>query len=123
MIQLVGKLARGAQIDIQFFDDMDRQTNGTGLVHDRPFNRLTDPPGCVSGEAETAFRVEFFHCANQTEVTLFDQIQQCQTAVAVAAGDFHHQPQVAFNHAAAGRHVTAQSTPRKIDFFLCGQQR
>ncbi|CAI1138595.1 Uncharacterised protein [Serratia proteamaculans] len=123
MIQFMRKLARGAQIDIQFFNNVDRQADGTGLVHDRPFNRLPDPPGCVSRETETAFWVKLFHCPDQTEVTLFNQIQQRQAAIAVAAGDFHHQPQVTFNHSAAGRHVTAQCTPRKINFFLCGQQR
>ncbi|EIS68455.1 hypothetical protein YPPY66_4142, partial [Yersinia pestis PY-66] len=40
---------------------MDRQTDGTGLVHNRPFNRLANPPSRVSGKTETAFRIKLFH--------------------------------------------------------------
>lgn len=33
---------------VQLFHDMNRQANGASLVHQRTFDRLTDPPCCVS---------------------------------------------------------------------------
>ena len=97
----MGQLARGTQIDVQLFNNMDRQTDRTGLVHDRPFNSLADPPGRVGRKTEPTFRVKLLNGADQAEVTFFNQIQQRQTTIAVTTGNLHHQTQVAFNHATA----------------------
>lgn len=47
----VGALLYGeekcSQVNVQLLYDVNRQTNSTGLVHNRPFNRLANPPGCV----------------------------------------------------------------------------
>jgi hypothetical protein len=83
--------------------------DGPGLVHDGPFDRLANPPGRVGRKAKTAFRVELLHRPDQTEVTLFDQVEQRQSAVDVAPGDLHHQAQVAFDHATPTVFITLAS--------------
>lgn len=47
VIQLMGQLTCGSQVNVQLLYDVDRQTNRTGLVHNRPFDRLANPPCCV----------------------------------------------------------------------------
>lgn len=47
VVQFMGQLACGSQVNVQLLYDVNRQTNSTGLVHNRPFDRLANPPGCV----------------------------------------------------------------------------
>ncbi|ABE08562.1 hypothetical protein UTI89_C3110 [Escherichia coli UTI89] len=47
VVQLMGQLTCGSQVNVQLLYDVNRQTNSTGLVHNRPFDRLANPPGCV----------------------------------------------------------------------------
>ncbi|MCY1380199.1 hypothetical protein D9M69_679970 [compost metagenome] len=76
MIELLGQFASGAQVDVEFLDHMNRQTDGSSLIHDRPLDGLANPPGGVGREAETTLGVELLDCTDQSEVALFDQIQQ-----------------------------------------------
>jgi hypothetical protein len=59
VIEFLGQFARRAQVDVQFLDHVNRQANGAGLVHDRPLDRLPDPPGGIGGKTETALGIEF----------------------------------------------------------------
>ena len=122
MIQLLSQLTRSAQVDIQLFYHMNGQTNGTGLIHDRPLNGLTNPPGGIGRKAEAALRVKLLHGTDQSQVTLFDQIQQRQAAIDIAAGNLDHQAQVAFDHALATCRITLLRQTRKMDLFFRSQQ-
>ena len=75
MVELLGQLPRGTQVDVELLDHVDRQADGAGLVHDRPFDGLANPPGRIGRETETALRIELFYRADQTEVALFDQVE------------------------------------------------
>ncbi len=122
MIELLGQLASRPQIDIQLLHHMDRQANRAGLVHDGPLDGLPDPPGRIGRETETTFRVEFLHCTDQPQIALLDQIQQGQAAVDIAPGDFHHQSQVAFDHALAPRRIAFLRKAREVHFLFGGQE-
>ena len=122
MIQLLGQLPGGAQIGVELLDHMDREANGAGLVHQRPLHGLANPPGGVGGEAVAQFGIEFFHGADQAQVTLFDQVQESEAAIDVATGDFHHQAQVGLDHVASGFLVALLDQARVVDLFLCGEQ-
>ena len=122
MVQLLGQLARGAQVDIEFLDHMDGEANGTGLVHDRPFDGLADPPGGVGGEAEAALGIELFHRADQAQVALFNQVQQGQATVDIAPGNFHHQAQVALDHPPPGSLITLDRQTGVVLLLVGGQQ-
>ncbi len=50
MIQLLGQFPGSPQVNIDFFNYVDRQTNSTGLVHQPTFYGLTDPPGGISSD-------------------------------------------------------------------------
>ena len=75
MIESLGQLPGGPQVDIDLFHHVDGQAYGTSLIHDRPFDGLADPPGCIGREAKPPLGVEFLHRANQSEIALLDQIK------------------------------------------------
>lgn len=47
VVQFMRQLTCGAQVYVQLFNNVNRQANRTGLVHNRPFDCLANPPGCV----------------------------------------------------------------------------
>ena len=118
MIQGLGQVARGAQVDVDLLDHVDGQTNGAGLIHDGPFDGLPNPPGGISGETETTLRIEFFHRADQTEITFFDQIQQGQTTVEIASCNLDDQAQVTLDHLFATGFITLLRQAGVIDLLL-----
>jgi len=122
VVEFLGQFARRPQVDVEFLHDMNRQPDGPGLVHDGAFDGLANPPGGVGREAETALGVEFLDGPDKPQVAFLDQVEQGQATVDVATGDFHHQAQVAFDHALAAGRITLLRQARKMDFFFRGQQ-
>ena len=122
MVQLLRQLARSAQVDVELLDHVDRQADGTGLVHDRPFDGLANPPGRIGRKTETALRVELLHRTDQAQVAFLDQVEQRQATVDVTTGNFHNQAKVAFNHALAAGRITFLRQTRKMDFLFRRQQ-
>ncbi|MNQ52519.1 hypothetical protein D3C85_665390 [compost metagenome] len=120
MVELVGQLTRRPQVDVELLDHMDGQADGPGLIHDGPFDGLTDPPGRIGGEAEAPLRIELLHRPDQAEVTLFDQVEQREPAIDVASRDLHHESEVAFDHALAPGRISALSEAREVHFFFRG---
>ncbi len=47
MIEFLCELSRCPQVDVELFDHMDRQPDRAGLIHDRPFDGLANPPGGI----------------------------------------------------------------------------
>ncbi len=123
VVEFLGQLASGAQVDVELLDHVDRQADGARLVHDRPLDGLADPPGRIGRKAEAALGVELLHRADKAEVALFDQIEQGQPAVDVATGDLHHQAQVALDHPLAPGFFAAPRHAGEMHFLLRGQQR
>jgi hypothetical protein len=99
------------------------QANGAGLVHDRPFDGLPDPPGRVGGKAETTLGIELLHGTDQAQVAFLDQVEKRQATVHVAPCDLDDQPQVALDHALPRTFVTLLRMAREIDFLLGREQR
>jgi len=64
MIQLLGQFPGSLQVNIDFFNYVDRQTNSTGLVHQPTFYGLTDPLGGISRKTKTPLGIKFFHCTD-----------------------------------------------------------
>ncbi|MNZ62097.1 hypothetical protein D3C78_802110 [compost metagenome] len=123
VIELLRQLTGGTQIDVEFLDHMNRQTDGARLVHDRPFDGLANPPGGVGGEAETALGIELLDRADQAEVALLDQVEQGQAAIDVTPRDLHHQTQVALDHALAPSRFAATGHAREMHFLFRAEQR
>ncbi|MCY1177488.1 hypothetical protein D9M73_177980 [compost metagenome] len=76
---------------------MHRNTDGAGLVGDRPGNGLTDPPGGIGRELVAATVFELVHGLHQADVAFLDQVEELQAAVGVLLGDGDHQTQVGFD--------------------------
>ena len=49
--------------------------------------------------SKISFGVKLLDCANQAQITLFNQVQQGEPAINVATRYFYYQTQVTFNHA------------------------
>ena len=81
---------------------MNRQADGARLIHQASLNCLTNPPSRVSGKTKASLRIEFLHGMDQTQITLFHQVQQRQTAIGVAASNLDYQAQIALDHFCPG---------------------
>jgi hypothetical protein len=57
------------------------QADRARLIHNGALDGLADPPSRISRETKAPIGIKLLYGANQTEIPLFDQIQQCQTAV------------------------------------------
>lgn len=122
VIQDLRQIALCFQVDIHFLDDMDRQTDGPGLIHDGAFDGLSDPLGGIGGKAETAIRIEFFNGPDQAQVALFNEIQQGQSTIEITAGNLDHQTQIAFDHDLAGFFIPTHGT-FAVNLFLIRCQK
>ena len=87
------------------FDHVDRHADGAALVGDGAGDGLPDPPCRVGGELVTAGVFELVHRPHQARVPLLNQVQEAQTAVAIALGDGDDQPQVAGREVPLGAFV------------------
>src|SRR5690606_40550010 len=81
VIQLFGQLTGRPQIDVQLLDHMDRQADRPSLVHNRPFDGLTNTPSRIGGESEAPLWIKLRYYSNQAKVSFFDQVQQGQAPV------------------------------------------
>ena len=93
-----------------------------GLVGDRPWDRLADPPGRVGRELVAAAPVELLDRPVQPDRALLDQVEQRKAVALVALGDRDDQPQVGVDHPPLGRHVAALDALRE-DLVGGPQQR
>src|SRR5574343_1339885 len=100
------QMAHGAQDDIDFLDNMHRQTDRPRLVHDATLDILAYPPSCISREPEPALRIKFLQSMDQTEVSLLDQVKQWNAPVQIVLGNVHDQPQIVLDHALARGKIT-----------------
>ena len=99
---------------------MHGNTDGTGLVGDGARNGLTDPPRGVRGELEALLVVELLDGANQTEVTLLDQIQEQHATADIALGDRDDQTQVCADERLLGLKTNVLNT-RKTTHLGAGE--
>ena len=97
-ILLLPNASGGTQTGIDVFDDMNRQSNRAGLIHDRAFDRLPYPPGCLDRKTKASFWIEFFKRMDQTELAFLNNVQKRQTLIDIAAGYFDDEAQIALDH-------------------------
>ena len=101
---------------------MDGQTDGLGLVGEGAFNGLLDPPGAVGGKFAAFGGVEALDGFHQTNVAFADEVKQRQADAFVIAGDFHHEPEVGFDHLLARFLVALFDAGGQLDFLLRGEK-
>ena len=105
-----------------FVHQMHRQPDGLGLVGQRAFDGLLDPPRAVGGKLAALFRVKAFDGLHQADVAFADQIQQRQADALVVAGDFHDQAQVGLDHVFARFFVALLDPGGEFNFLLRREQ-
>ncbi len=92
-------------------------------IDEGPLDGLLDPPTGVRAEAGAVFRIEAFDGLEETDVSLFDQIGEGQTAVDIMLGDVDDQSQVGADHLLAGDGVVfADDSPAQFLFLIGGEQ-
>ena len=94
MTQFLKELAADPDDLVDGLHHVNRDADGPGLVGDGPGDGLTNPPGSVGGELETLGAVKFFHCLDEAQVSLLDQIQKQHPPAHVTLGDGYHQTEV-----------------------------
>ena len=127
---LVGRFAASSSCNFiadaahlgNFVHQMHRQADGFGLVGERAFDGLLDPPRAVGGEFAALFRVKPLDGLHQADVALADQIQQRQADAFVIAGDFHDEAQVGLDHQFARLFVALLDARGQFDFLLRREQ-
>ena len=72
------------------------------MVSDGTADSLPYPPGSIRAETVTARRVELAHRAQQTQVTLLNQVEEGDAPSGVAFGHADNQTQVGAHHRAGG---------------------
>ena len=102
---------------------MNGQANGSSLIHQRPFNGLTNPPGGVGRKAITQLRIKFFYRPHKPQIALLNKIEKLEAAIDVASGYFNHQPQIALNHSVSRCFTTFLKLAGVVNLFVGRQQR
>ena len=76
-------------------DHVHRHADRAALVGDRAGDGLPDPPGGIRGKLEAPGMLKLVDRPHEAGVTLLNQVEKRQPAIAVALGDRDHQPQIA----------------------------
>ena len=91
-------LALAADDLVDRLDHVHRNTDGAGLVGDRPCDGLADPPGRIGREFIAAAIFELIDGLHQADIALLDEIQELQAAIGVFLGDGDHEAEVCLDH-------------------------
>ena len=105
-----------------FVHEMNRQADGLGLVGQRAFDGLLDPPRAVGGKLAAFFRVKALDGLHQADVAFADQIQQRQADAFVIARNFHDEAQIGLDHLLARLFVALLDFGGEFNFLLRREQ-
>src|SRR5690348_13646714 len=101
---------------------MDRQPDRASLLGKRTRDRLPDPPRGIRGELEAELVVELLDRADQTEVSLLDQIEQRHPRLGVRTRDRHHEAKVRFDQLLLRLLVTGVLAASELALLRGGEQ-
>ena len=101
---------------------MHRQADGLGLIGERAFDGLLDPPRTVGRKFAALFRIKALDGLHQADVAFADQIQQRQSDAVVIARDFYDQAEVGLDHQLARFFVALFNARGQLDFLLRREQ-
>ena len=102
---------------------MHRDTDRSCLIGDRTGDGLTDPPGCIGTELISFGVVKFFHCFDQTQISLLNQIQEQHAASHISFCDADHQTKIGFCQTFFRRLIAVFHPFCQFDFLFCTQKR
>ena len=124
---LIAKLQRQLPLHlghlIDRLDHMHRHADGTCLICQCTRNRLTDPPGCVSGELKALGWVKLFYALDQSKISFLHKIQEAHASSGITLGDGNHKPQVCFNKSLFCILITLLLFDSQLVLLLIGQER
>src|SRR5690554_364607 len=81
--KLMCQFVLAAQALTDVLDDMHRQTNIAGVIHDGSFDALPYPPRRVCGKSATALRIILVDCPHETDIAFFNQVEQAYPPVSI----------------------------------------
>ena len=108
---------------VDSFYHMDRDTDSTGLVGNRPCDGLSDPPCSICRELISFGVVEFLYRLDKSEVTFLDKIEERKTSVEVSSGDTYNESQVGLAEFFLSFFVALLDPDSEFALFLCSQKR
>ena len=92
--KILKHLTLNARELIDDFNHVDRDANGSRLVRHSTRNCLANPPRSVGRELVALRVVELLNCANQTQVSFLNQVQELHTASGVTLRKRNYKTQV-----------------------------
>ena len=101
---------------------MHRYADRSGLIGDRTGDRLTDPPSRICREFVSLCIVEFIDCADQTGISLLNQIQNVQAAAGVLLCDGDNQTQVGLRQLVFGALIPFSNAAGQLLLFFRREQ-
>src|SRR5262249_8656521 len=90
-------MPRGTNQLVDNLDHVYRQADRARLISNGSANCLSNPPRGISGKLVAATIVELVHCLHEADLSLLDQIEELQPAVAIILCDGHHEAKVGFD--------------------------
>src|SRR5262249_44678440 len=102
--------------------DMNRQTNGLGLIRECPLNQLLDPPRDISREMCSLCWLKALHATHEPDVAFADKVEKRQAKTFIIPRDLNHQAQVGFDHLLPRLFIAVLDTFSKRDFFVGRKQ-
>ena len=101
---------------------MHRNTDGTRLVRDGSRDRLANPPGSIGTEFITLAVIKLFHCLDQTQVALLDQIQKKHPTSYIPLGNTYYKTQIRFCKTLFRVSIPLFHLLRQLYFLISRQQ-
>src|SRR5690625_2468368 len=98
------------------FDHVDRDADRARLVGDCAVHGLTDPPGGVRGELETAPVVELLDCTDEALVAFLHQVKEAHASATILLRNGDHEAQVGLDQVLAGD-LSILNDPLKLTLF------
>ena len=101
--QLLLEFALRADELVDGFNHVHRDADGARLVRDSARDRLAHPPRRVCRELIAPAVIELVDGLHQAEIALLDEVEDLESAVRIALGDRHHEPEVCLDELLLGR--------------------
>src|SRR2546423_1043174 len=105
------------------FAQIDGQTNGPGLVGERPPECLANPPGGIGAELAAARGVEALDRAYEAKIALLNEILQVESTSLVFFGKTDDQAQVRLDQKPSGLLIPHVQAVRDVPLLCCGEER
>ncbi len=107
---------------VDLLEHLHGDADGARLLGDAPQDGLPDPDGGVGREPQAALGLETVRGADEAEIALLDEVEHRQAAIAVAARQVHHEPEIGDDDLLAGGGIPGAGAAGEFQQFGMREQ-